>query len=67
MKMLKDKYRATWKGPGRDTEAKALADIKLLNTILSEHAPELYAYATSTHTKDRPVPGGEAIKQKSRG
>ncbi len=49
--MLSDQYFATWKGPGRDTEAEALEDIKLLNTILEEHAPELYAYATSNQEK----------------
>ncbi len=65
--MLNDQYRATWKGPGRLTEREALDDIKLLNTILEEHAPELYAYATSTYKKDRPVPGGEACNEKSRG
>ncbi len=52
--MLTNQYRATWKGPGRDTEVEALNDIKLLNTILEKHAPELYAYATSTYNKDRP-------------
>ncbi len=65
--MLNDIYRATWKGPGRLTEREALDDIKLLNTILEEHAPELYAYATSTYKKDRPVPGGAACNEKSRG
>ena len=56
--MLSDQYRGTWQGPGRDTEEEALEDIKLLNTILEKYAPELYAYATSTHKKDRPVSGG---------
>ena len=65
--MLSDQYFATWKGPGRDTEEEALEDIKLINTILEEHAPELYAYATSSHGRDRPVPGGAACNEKSRG
>ena len=64
---MSDQYRATWKGPGRDTEEEALEDIKLLNTILEKHAPELYAYAISTHRKDRPVPGGAACNEKRRG
>ena len=50
--MSNDKYMGTWQGPRRDTQEEALEDIKLLNTILAEHAPELYAYATSTHAKD---------------
>ena len=62
--MLIDQYRATWKGPGRDTEEEALEDIKLLNTILEKYAPALYAYATSTYKKDRPVPGGAACNEK---
>ena len=51
--MLSNQYFATWKGPGRDTEAEALEDIKLINTILEKYAPELYAYATSSHGKAR--------------
>ena len=65
--MLSDQYFATWKGPGRDTKAEASEDIKLLNTILEKYAPALYAYATSTYKKDRPVPGGAACNEKSRG
>ena len=65
--MLSDQYRATWQGPGRDTEEEALEDIKLLNTILEKYAPELYAYATSTYKKGRPVPGGAACNEKRRG
>ena len=51
--MLSNQYFATWKGPGRDTEAEALEDIKLLNTILEEHAPALYAHAISAHERSR--------------
>ena len=65
--MSKDKYMGTWRGPRRDTEKEALEDIKLLNAILEEHAPDLYAYATSTYGKDRPVPGAEEMRKKRKG
>ena len=64
--MTGDKYRATWQGPRRDTQEEALADGNQLMDLLISQAPHLIEGHVPSPA-DKPVPGGPACNEKSRG
>ncbi len=69
--MPDNKFHALIYGPYRDTSEEAEEDWDRMVEVLRVHAPDLLGHIPGPHevhvANGRPVPGGAAIRQLSRG